>query len=337
MRLRTECPPAARAWTVELRCQTGELVLVCRQCPHSGRQVTAESARSAALAHLARHARGDLRALHLRTCQCHERGCRWHRRHRGCAGSIRLLLACERGGRVWRLADACSACAVATTQASVVPDTVLVELPCPPSARPHRARRSRGPGERVRVSEMLSYLAVALPADASPEARVLALQCALRMNASMRVQLPAGLLRSLGIDAAQVSRELERAGWLSVMDSPRAAGIAAQLLDATLLAQAPARPDRRRAADWALRNGCPARAGAADPGLQLLGVYLTVHGDPSSGNGSRECDWIKRDCGMPDQALPGALDQLKGSGVLKGWRICPDSGDMHWILASEQE
>ncbi|WP_039938501.1 hypothetical protein [Streptomyces himastatinicus] len=187
------------------------------------------------------------------------------------------------------------------------------------------------------MSEMLSYLAVALPADASPEARVLALQCALRMNASMRVQLPAGLLRSLGIDAAQVSRELERAGWLSVMDSPRAAGIAAQLLDATLLAQAPARPDRRRAADWALRNGCPARAGAADPGLQLLGVYLTVHGDPSSGNGSRECDWIKRDCGMPDQALPGALDQLKGSGVLKGWRICPDSGDMHWILASEQE
>lgn len=62
-------------------------------------------------------------------CQCHEHGCHWHPRHHGCAGPIRLLLAREHGGRLWRLADACSACATATAQAAVVPDTVLVGPP----------------------------------------------------------------------------------------------------------------------------------------------------------------------------------------------------------------
>jgi hypothetical protein len=45
------------------------------------------------------------------------------------------------------------------------------------------------------VGEILGYLAVALPKDISAGARLLALQCALRMNASMQVELPAGLLR----------------------------------------------------------------------------------------------------------------------------------------------
>lgn len=268
MRLRKMCPASPRAWTVELRHQTGALVLVCQQCPQAGRQVTATAARSAALAHLARHARGDLRAPHLRTCQCHERGCRWHPRHRGCAGPVRLLLACERGGRVWRLADACSACAAATSQAAVVPDTVLARQPCPPSARPRRTRSPRGPGEHVRVGEILSYLAVALPAATSAEARLFALQCALRMNAQMRIAFPAGMLSSLCIDTARACRELERARWLSVTDGPGAAGITAEVRDAALLAQAPARPDRRHAADWALRHGCPARTGAAEPQLR---------------------------------------------------------------------
>ncbi|MCX5559504.1 hypothetical protein [Streptomyces sp. NBC_00038] len=336
MRLRTLCPAAPRAWTVELRRQTGELVLVCQQCPQAGLQVTAAAARSAALAHLARHARGDLRAPHLRTCQCHERGCRWHPRHRGCAGPIRLLLACERGGRVWRLADACSACAAATAEAAFVPDTVLAGQLCPPSTRSRRTRRPRGPSERVRVSDILSYLAAALPADTSAEARLLALQCALRMNACMRVAFPAGMLRSLRIDAAEACHELERAQWLNVVDGPGAAGVAAELRDTALLAQAPARPDRQRAADWALRSGRPARTGAAESPLQLLGIYLMAHSDLSSGDGLRECDRVMRDCGMLDQGLPGVLDRLTDSGVLQGWRICPDSGDVHWTLAPGQ-
>lgn len=333
MRLRTLCPQAARTWTVELRCQTGGLVLVCQHCPQDGRRVTAQSARSAALAHLARHARGDLRAPHLRICQCHERGCRWHRRHRGCAGPIRLLLACERGGRVWRLADACSACAAATAQAAVVPDTVLAAPFHPPSARLRGPRPSRGPGDHVRVSEILSYLAAALPADVSAGARLLALQCALRMNAYLHVELRAGLLRSLRINPVQACRELEQARWASMVNGPGAAGVAAELRDATLLAQSPARPDRRRAADWALRTGCPARIGGAEPQLRLSGVYLAARSDPSSGEGLSECDRIIRDCGLRDQGFYGVLSSLTANGVLEGWRICPDSGDVHWTLA----
>ncbi|UQA34772.1 hypothetical protein KRR37_14245 [Streptomyces sp. HNA39] len=333
MRLRTVRPQAPRTWTVELRCQTGGLVLVCQHCPQDGRRVAAESARSAALAHLARHARSDLRAPHLRICQCHERGCRWHRRHRGCAGPIRLLLACERGGRIWRLADACGACAAATVQSAIVPDTVLAAPLHPLPARPRRPRRPRGPGERVRVSEILSYLAAALPTDASAGARLLALQCALRMNAYMRVELSAGLLRGLCIDAEEACHELERARWLRAVNGPGAVGVAAELRDATLLAQSPARPDRRRAAEWAVRTGCPARIGEAEPRLRLSGVYLAAHSDPSSGAGQRECDRIIRDCGLHDQGFHGALSLLTANGVLEGWRICPESGDVHWMLA----
>lgn len=336
MRLRTVCPQAPRVWTVELRRQSGELVLICQQCPQSGRLVAAEFARSAALAHLARHARGDLRASHLRTCQCHERGCRWHRRHRGCTGPIRLLLSCERGGRVWRLADACGACAAATAQAAVVPDTTLAAPLHPSAARPRSRRHSRGPGEHVRVREILGYLAVVLPADASAGTRLLALQCALRMNAYMRVELPTGMLRSLRIDAVDACHELERAQWLSIVDGPGAAGVTAELHDATLLAQAPARPDRRRAADWALRSGSPARRGAAEPLLRLLAIYLTAHSDPSSREGLSECDRIVRDCAMGDQVLHGALSRLTAAGTLEGWRICPNSEDLHWKLAPGQ-
>lgn len=333
MRLRTVCPQAPRTWTVELRRLTGGLVLVCQHCPQDARRVTAESARSAALAHLARHARGDLRAPHLRTCQCHERGCRWHRRHRGCAGPIRLLLACERGGRIWRLADACGACAAATAQAAIVPDTVLAAPLHPSSERPRRSRRPRGPGERVRVGEILSYLAVALPTDVSPGARLLALQCALRMNAHMQVELPAGLLRGLRIDAGETCYELERARWLNVVSGPGSGGVAAKLLDATLLAQSPARPDRRCAADWALRTGRPARRGQTEHRLWLLRVYLSAHSDPSSGEGLSEYDRVIRDCGLHDQGFHSVLTRLTATGTVEEWGICPDSGDVRWRLA----
>ncbi|WP_234476323.1 hypothetical protein [Streptomyces sp. MBT65] len=108
------------------------------------------------------------------------------------------------------------------------------------------------------MGEILSYLAAALPADVSAGARLLALQCALRMNAYLHVELRAGLLRSLCVDPVQACRELKQARWASMVNGPGAAGVALELRDATLLAQSPARPDRRRAADWALRTGSPA-------------------------------------------------------------------------------
>ncbi|WP_039936926.1 hypothetical protein [Streptomyces himastatinicus] len=183
------------------------------------------------------------------------------------------------------------------------------------------------------MSEILSYLAAALPADVSAGARLLALQCALRMNAYMHVELRAGLLCSLRIDAEGACHELERAQWLSVVNGPKTAGVAAELRDATLLAQSPARPDRRRAADWALRIGCPARIGGLEPQQRLSAVYLAARSDPSSGEGLSEWDRIIRDCGLRDQGFHGVLSRLTANGVLEGWRICPDSGDVHWTLA----
>ncbi|MFM9458157.1 hypothetical protein [Streptomyces europaeiscabiei] len=183
------------------------------------------------------------------------------------------------------------------------------------------------------MGEILSYLAAALPADVSAGSRLLALQCALRMNAYMHVELPVGLLRGLRIDAGEACHELERARWLNVLNSSGAGGVAAELRDATLLAQSPARPDRRRAADWALRIGRPTRTGAAEPWLRLPGVYLAAYSDPSSGEGQSECSRIIRDCGLHDQGFYGALTRLTATGVVEEWRICPDSGDVRWRLA----
>ncbi|MDT9701508.1 hypothetical protein [Streptomyces sp. P17] len=336
MRLRTPCPATPRAWTVELRSHSGELVLVCRQCPHGPRRVTAAAARSAVLAHLAQHARADLRPPHLRICQCHERSCCWHPRHRGCAGPIRLLLARERGGRVWRLADACTACAAATAQAAVVPDTALAALPrLASSAARRRRRQPRGSGARTRVREMLGYLGVALPAGTSACARLLALQCALRMNAQAQVRLPAGLLRSLRLADSPASwRELERARWLCTTSSA-ANAVVIELLDATLLSQAPARPDRMQAADWALRAGRPAQVGTAGSLPQLASAYLAAHSVPETGYGLCEFDRMRHDCGILPTELHGLLDQLVGADLLTSWHVCPDSGDLHWTTGPQ--
>ncbi|WP_414166363.1 hypothetical protein ACMATS_00160 [Streptoverticillium reticulum] len=66
--------------------------------------------------------RSEALAPHWRTCQCGEHGCQWHYRHRGCEGPIRLLLTRDRGGRLWRLADTCRACATVTEHAAEVPE-----------------------------------------------------------------------------------------------------------------------------------------------------------------------------------------------------------------------
>ncbi|MFI1415638.1 hypothetical protein ACH4Y0_37815 [Streptomyces sp. NPDC020707] len=333
MRLRTTCPATPRSWTVELRSHPHGLVLVCQHCPHGSTQVAALMARSAALAHLARHARGHLLPLHLRTCQCRERGCHWHSRHRGCTGPIRLLLARERGGRVWRLTDTCTACAAATEQAAVVPDTALARAPRPPAAPRRHKRQPKGPGERARVREMLNYLAAALPESTTAAARLLALQCALRMDATMHVQLARGMLRGLRLDNPAPWRELEQVRWLR--NRPRNAinKIRAELLDAPLLDQAPARRDRTQAADWALRVTSSASAQRrAGPLLELAALYLVAHADPGTGVGQADLAQMARTCGTRCAYLSDLLEQLAAMGSLASWQVCHHGGDLTWRL-----
>ncbi len=335
MRLRTTRPAARRAWTVELRPGSSGPQLVCQQCDHQGALLTAVSGRSAALEHLAGHARRDVLPPYMRTCQCHERGCRWHPRHRGCAGPVRLLLARERGGRLWRLADACTACASVTEQAAVVPEVfVRVVMASSGSASRRRKRRPKGPGDQIRVREMLSYLAATLPSRTVAAARLLAVQCALRMDSEGKVRLPAGVLRSLrsGRDPLPWN-ELEQARWLCrTPTAPGAAdgAVVAQILDGVLFAQCPARPDRQSAADWALRMARGGRAGASDPSLRLTALCLAAHTDPSAGRGCVEVDLIARECGLVPAVLFPVLDQLATSFV--SWRVAPDSGDLYWQL-----
>ena len=70
---------------------------------------------------------------------------------------------------------------------------------------------------------MLTYLASALGCVASPAARLLALQCALRADAHGCVRLPAGLLRSMRLNRRpEVRQELVQDGGPGLSD-PRAA------------------------------------------------------------------------------------------------------------------
>lgn len=323
-----------RTWMVELRPERGGAVLVCSRCPSSGTAPVRSSAQEV-MAHLAQHARRDALPAHLRTCQCHARGCRWHPRHRGCAGDILLVLACERGGRQWRLADTCAACAGATEHAAVVPDAALRS---PPSAFPSRRRQPNGLAEEVRVREMLSYLAVALPASTSAASRLLALQCALRSTCSGDVRIPTGLVRGmrLGSDAAP-HQALESAGWLCLHDvrpDGRRQGFPALLLDPTVCTQAPGRHSRARAADWALRVCAGRQLRPLGTAPRLLALVLGAHLPAGSAHAAADQDMLGRLSGLTLPQLPRVLDLLVDTRFLRSWTFEAVSGDVRWALSS---
>lgn len=338
MRLCATGRTVRRTWTVELRPQRGGPVMACPACPTASRPLPLGTAavRPAVVGHLADHARSDALPAHLRTCQCHARGCHWHPRHRGCSGAILLVLTCERGGRLWRLTDACTACARATAHSAIVPETALTasSQPAPPR---RRRKRGNGPGAAVRVREMLSYLAAALPAEVDAAARLLALQCALRATASGQLRLPTGLLRAMRMDQhSSLWRELEQTGWLIRLptSTPPAShcGIAAQLLDAAVLAQAPGRQHRAHAADGALRmTSCPALRSlpASD---QLGGLALAAHLSPGNIQGVIEADQIGRLCAAAPGALADTLDRLVAARAVDWWSYDPGAEDITWAL-----
>ncbi|KAA0930581.1 hypothetical protein FGF04_29000 [Streptomyces apricus] len=339
MRLHFAHSRVQRTWTVELRPQPGGSVLVCQHCVHSGRPVSGSSARAELMAHLAKHARGTPLPVHLRTCQCQERGCCWHRRHRGCHGPIRLLLARERGGRLWRLTDACAACAAATPEAAVVPDTILAAttLPTGRTNVRRRPRRPKEPDSQSRVREIFSYLAATLPANTGAAARLIALQCALRMNDSAEVRLPYGLLRSLRLGAASDSwLELAQARWLRALPHTPPTDrrmMVVQLLDRGLLSQHPARPDRLRAADWALRLTCSIRADFT-PSPRLVTLCLAAHSAPGSTHGTAEVEQLARECGLSVITFISAMESLAMKEVVSSWDTGRNLEDLHWALAA---
>lgn len=127
--------------------------------------------------------------------------------------------------------------------------------------------------------------------------------------------------------------ELEQARWLRRAPENVANETAAELLDVILLGQAPARPDRRHAADWVLRAGSSRAVGAIGALPQLASVYLTAHTNPESSSGLVEVDQMARACGIQPAELPATLVRLAATGLLGAWQACPDSGDLQWTLA----
>ncbi|MFG3370360.1 hypothetical protein ACGF0K_36090 [Streptomyces sp. NPDC048156] len=335
MRLCTASRTVPRTWTVELRPQRCGPELVCPRC----RPVTASAkggatARSVVLAHLARHARLDALPAHLRTCQCHERGCHWHPRHRGCSGPIVLALAREQGGRLWRLADVCTACAGATAHTAIVPEP---RLPGAPSRRhPQRPKQpiksaAEDPSTRIHVRDMLSYLAATLPSPTGPQARLLALQCALRADDRGRTRLPPGLLRGMRLHGEGAWwHELQQAHWLHRPPLPSTHNATAQLLDATALSPRPGRRNRVRAADWALRTASAPALRSQSPALQLTSVALAAHASPGIAHATADAVQVARSCGLTSDQLITTLEQLATNGTLTTWTLDAAMDDLAW-------
>lgn len=329
MRLAGVHAAVRRIWTVELRPQAGGPALVCPSCTAHTSPLQASSARSAVLAHLACHARADALPTHLRSCQCHRQGCSWHPRHRGCAGPVRLALTRDRGGRAWRLADTCTACAAATSHTAVVPDTLL-----PPRriAPPSAARARWRPDEPQRVREMLTYLASTLGCAASPAARLLALQCALRADAHGCARLPAGLLHGMRLHRrTEAWQELVREGWLD-LPAPRAACLEVRLLDQVVLDQVPGRRARRRAAHWALQPAPFTVPAAATSAERLTALVLAAHTTPD--RTAADLETVARLCGHSPQQTGELLDRLVAGRTLAAWRHQRDTDEVHWQPSS---
>ncbi|MEU9456529.1 hypothetical protein [Streptomyces sp. NPDC048277] len=321
-----------RIWTVELRPQTGGPLLAC---PHprcaAATPLSAPSARSAALTHLARHARADVLPSHLRTCQCRDQGCHWHPRHRGCAGPVPLALTLGRGGRAWRLADACAACAAATSHTAVVPDTQLGSPRSPTPPAPTHAGHRLGAEERLRVRETLTYLAAALPQFTSPAARLLAVQCTLRADTRGRARLRAGLLRGMRLHGRrEVWEELAQGAWLRCPDL-RSARVEVQLLDGTVLDQAPGRRARCRAAHWALNPTPSHLPSASPPALHLVTLILAAHTTDRT-TGSLDMDVLTRLSGHSRQQSAELLDRLIAVRALAAWHQNRDTDEVLWEL-----
>ncbi|MFD7757262.1 hypothetical protein [Streptomyces sp. NPDC059757] len=181
---------------------------------------------------------------------------------------------------------------------------------------------------------MLSYLAAALPPEVSAEGRLLALQCALRSNTSGQVRLPAGLLRGMRLarDLAPWD-ELEDARWLHRLPHPTEQmepRTAAQLLDATVLTQEPARRDRHRAADWALRAVSQPRLRTLPAEDRLTALVLAAHHSPGTGRTGMEADRLTRTCGLNQNMLTATLDRLVSVNAVGAWTFEPVTEDVSW-------
>ncbi|MFE5974377.1 hypothetical protein ACFQ64_19725 [Streptomyces sp. NPDC056460] len=219
--------------------------------------------------------------------------------------------------------------------ASVVPETTLVAAhrAAISATTPARSRSSRrilsNWTDRTLVRDMLSFLASSL-APCSPQARLLALQCALRSSPAGRVRLPAGLVRAMAVPQAGAAwQELEEMRWIrhNVHASPLGS---AQLTDP--LIGAPGRKARARAADWALRTHQSRPVRADTPAVRLVTLALATRGAPDRADGIVEIDQLARASGLSVSELLDVIQLLSRTGNISRWSLDPATDDLIWTM-----
>lgn len=128
--------------------------------------------------------------------------------------------------------------------------------------------------------------------------------------------------------------ELEDAHWLRRLPHPTEqtghGTAAAQLLDATVLTQEPARHDRHRAADWALRAVSQPRLRGLPATDRLTALVLAAHHSPGAGRTSMEADHLTRTCGLDRNKLTATLDRLVTVYTIGAWTFEPVTEDVSW-------
>ncbi|MEU7584399.1 hypothetical protein AB0B50_43245 [Streptomyces sp. NPDC041068] len=185
----------------------------------------------------------------------------------------------------------------------------------------------------MRVKEMLTYLAAALPRFSSPTARLLALQCALRADRQGRVELCEGFLRGMRLAShAALWHELEHADWLRCT-SRRHGAIEAQLLDVAVLGQAPGRGQPARAAHWALHPAPLTAPREAPPSVRLAALSLAVHTE--TGSGSADINVLARLCGTAPPSVEDLLDCLTRSRTVASWHRDLEADEACWQLPEQ--
>ncbi len=331
MRLAGTQAAVRRVWTVELRPLAGGPRLFCVQCRSHTPPVDASSARAAALAHLAGHARAGMLPAHLRTCQCRLLGCCWHPRSRGCGGRFSWLSP-------GRPADAPGAW---PTPAPPAPRRPAVQLSCrtPGSDRAAPSQRHalcgvpvaacrRAPGNGPAYGRCSPTCLPRSPVHL-PAGRLLALQCALRSDTRGHVTLADGLLRGMRLRGRrELWLELSQAGWLetaTVRDGP----VTVRLLDATVLDQAPGRGVRRRAAHWALHPAPLVLPPASPAALRLTALVLASLSSGTAAN-TEDMGTVSRMCGHSPQQTKELLDRLVSAHSLAIWRHDCDTDEVLW-------
>ncbi|WP_334666398.1 hypothetical protein [Streptomyces cyaneofuscatus] len=185
---------------------------------------------------------------------------------------------------------------------------------------------------------MLSYLAAALPAQTSAPARRLALQCALRSSAAGKVSIPTGLVRGMRLGrGATALDELQEVQWLRTTAPPQpgSEGFTAQLLDAGLRTQAPARGDRAGAADWSLRTCRVKTLRQLGPLPRLLALALAAHSPVGTSEEESSADQahLARMCGLAPQSLLRTLGLLVDTHFLQCWAHDLPYEEVRWKLA----